>query len=793
MNYNKGYSRIVSPGEMGSRERKQDDRQNSLHNNPSSHYTGLSRSTFRVTNSPNVQIALKNLMAFSSADISPDVKYVILDGSYIFNAFPTNELESGLIGPTRTHRMWAMLSVNQEVRIQPFDPFRDGKDVYLSKIDIEVSFFSKNQEVKDAFNVDELAETVTKSFSSQIFCVGQLFVFDFHGINIKGVVKSVDVVRLDEIADVENTTEHKGGKDFGIMLPQTQIYFFKAGDSGIQLKGSKKSRPVNRIIQPDFKFEDMGIGGLDNEFSNIFRRAFASRIFPPDLIEKLGINHVKGILLHGPPGTGKTLMARQIGKMLNAVEPIIVNGPEILNKYVGQSEENVRKLFGPAEAEYKEKGDDSQLHIIIFDELDAICKQRGARSDSTGVGDSVVNQLLSKIDGVDQLNNILLIGMTNRKDLIDEALIRPGRLEVQIEVGLPDEKGRLQILNIHTSKMRESNILHSDVNLNELAVLTRNFSGAEIAGLIKSASSFAFNRHIKVGTLAGVQADISKLELTRDDFLGALDEVKPAFGTSEEELSRCVQNHIIPYSPIVSKLLDDGKLYADQVKNSEQSSLVSVLLYGEPGSGKTALAATLAMRSEFPFCKLISPESMVGFSESSKITELSRIFSDSYKSPISVIVVDNIERLIEWVPIGPRFSNAILQTLLVLLRKQPPKNHRLLVLATCNQKSVISDLGFSDAFDAEMYIPQISSWESVEYVLNYFNLFEEKVGHEIINSLKQAESQYHGSTSLIPGGGYEKESSRLKISIKKLLLLMETARQDADTKERFISLISDFF
>jgi vesicle-fusing ATPase len=95
----------------------------------------------------------------------------------------------------------------------------------------------------------------------------------------------------------------------------------------------------------------LGIGGLNEEFSNIFRRAFVSRIFPPSIVEKMGIQHVKGILLYGPPGTGKTLMARQIGKMLNANEPLIVNGPEILNKFVGQSEENVRKLFAPAEAE----------------------------------------------------------------------------------------------------------------------------------------------------------------------------------------------------------------------------------------------------------------------------------------------------------------------------------------------------------------------------------------------------------------------------------------------------------
>ncbi len=196
----------------------------------------------------------------------------------------------------------------------------------------------------------------------------------------------------------------------------------------------------------------------------------------------------------------RVLLIQNLGKMLNAREPKVINGPEVLNKYVGQSEENIRKLFADAEKEQKEKGDESGLHIIIFDELDAVCKQRGSGAGGgTGVGDSVVNQLLSKLDGVDQLNNILLIGMTNRKDMIDEALLRPGRLEVHMEISLPDEHGRAQILKIHTAKARENGRLAADVNLEELARDTRNFSGAEIQGLIRSATSFALQRHVKGG------------------------------------------------------------------------------------------------------------------------------------------------------------------------------------------------------------------------------------------------------------------------------------------------------
>lgn len=155
------------------------------------------------------------------------------------------------------------------------------------------------------------------------------------------------------------------------------------------------------------------------------------------------------------------------------------------------------------------------------------------------------------MDGVEQLNNILIIGMTNRLDMIDEALLRPGRLEIHMEISLPDEKGRYEIMKIHTAKMRENNILDPDVDLQELAVVSKNYSGAEIAGVCKSASSFAFNRHIKVGSLASVAPDVDKMKVKMDDFLHALEEVKPAFGVSESELGLCVQNGIIRYSPLV--------------------------------------------------------------------------------------------------------------------------------------------------------------------------------------------------------------------------------------------------
>ena len=169
----------------------------------------------------------------------------------------------------------------------------------------------------------------------------------------------------------------------GRLATGTQVIFQKGPDSLIKLRGSLSTSAVGgttSIFKSDVNLQNLGIGGLDEEFSEILRRAFASRILPSHVTaQDFGMKHVKGLMLFGPPGTGKTLLARQIGSMLNTrLPPKVVSGPEILNKYVGESEENIRKLFKDAEVEYKSKGDDSQLHIIIFDEIDAICRQRSS-------------------------------------------------------------------------------------------------------------------------------------------------------------------------------------------------------------------------------------------------------------------------------------------------------------------------------------------------------------------------------------------------------------------------------
>lgn len=566
----------------------------------------------------------------------------MLRGNYVVTARPTPGFPDGCISLSDPQRTWCQIGMMDEVVGEPFDPFRQGGPAYIGSIDVEVGFASTKKVVTAQYDQDELADLFVKSFQNQVFAPGQKLLLDVRNVPLSITVKTVTLIDLTMQQKQTNEPPTRSDSEArGILTNQSSVGFFKNAQSPINLKASNKRPAANAIISPDFKFEDMGIGGLDTEFSTIFRRAFASRIFPPGLIEKLGIMHVKGMLLYGPPGTGKTLIARQIGKMLNAREPKIINGPEVLNKYVGQSEENIRKLFADAEKEYKEKGDESGLHIIIFDELDAVCKQRGSGAGGgTGVGDSVVNQLLSKLDGVDQLNNILLIGMTNRKDMIDDALLRPGRLEVQIEISLPDEFGRSQILKIHTSKMKENKVMGDDVDIPELAALTKNFSGAELSGLVKSATSFAFARNTKVGTMASVSEDVVNMKVVRQDFLNALNEVKPAFGADDSELEDSIPKGIIHFSESISAILTDGMLYVETVRQQERLRNMSVLLHGPPASGKTALAAHIAMKSDYPFIKIITPASMVGFrDDAAKKDHLHKIFTDAYKSPLSMLII----------------------------------------------------------------------------------------------------------------------------------------------------------
>ena len=644
-------------------------------------------------------------------------------GDIVFSVcpHPHASIESGSVGMGHAQRKSCRVALHETAQLRIYVPPKTLPN--LAMIYCAVSVMKKRTcELVE----DDLIARVIQVFKDQIFSIGQESVFEDEDNTFSLKVSNLFI---DIGGDSQSTTRGYLRQTTAFNFSDTNVTI--TGKNGFATTQLLKSTQLFKSTQ--LNFEQLGIGGLETQFDAIFRRAFASRVFPPSVVQKLGIKHVKGMLLYGPPGTGKTLIARQIGKMLNGREPKVVNGPEILNKFVGESEENIRKLFAEADREYLQKGDGSELHIIILDEIDAICKARGTVGGGTNVHDTVVNQLLTKIDGVHAINNILLIGMTNRKDMLDEALLRPGRLEVMIEVGLPDQKGRLQILKIHTSKMAENSFLDREVDLEKLSELTKNFSGAEIEGLVKSATSHALNRNIDINDLSK-QLIEENIRIVMDDFYKALDEIRPAFGTATDSLEAYRTHGMINFGENFDHLMNTLKTLVEQVRQSEKTPLLTCVLEGPPGSGKSALAATVGLESGFPFVKVVTSDNMIGFGEHAKSNAIAKVFEDAYKSPLSMIILDDIERLLGYTAIGPRFSNDVLQTLLVLVNKKPPSSRKLLVIGTTSRRDVIESMGFSEVFNVTLHIEALTV-DQIVRVVRSIDAFELRDVPEAVESI----------------------------------------------------------
>jgi len=250
---------------------------------------------------------------------------------------------------------------------------------------------------------------------------------------------------------------------------------------------------------PEVSYED--IGGLDEEIKKV-REMVELPLKHPEIFERLGIQPPKGILMYGPPGTGKTLLAKAVASESEA-NFILVKGPELLNKFVGETEKGVRKIF--------EKARQAAPTIICFDEIDALASARGRGFDS-GVTERVVNTLLAEMDGLEDLGDIIVIATTNRPDLIDSALLRPGRFDRIIATTVPDKESRSKIFEIHTKNMA----LAKDVDLKKIVEKTKNYSGADIAGVCREAGLLALRENIK-----------SK-EIKMKHFETALEKIKPS-------------------------------------------------------------------------------------------------------------------------------------------------------------------------------------------------------------------------------------------------------------------------
>ena len=384
---------------------------------------------------------------------------------------------------------------------------------------------------------------------------------------------------------------------------------------------------------PQVAYED--IGGLKEEMQKV-REMIELPLRHPEIFEKLGIEAPKGVLLHGPPGTGKTLLAKAVANESNA-HFISISGPEIMSKFYGESEARLREIFKEA----KEKAPS----IIFIDEIDSIAPKR---EEVTGeVERRVVSQLLSLMDGLEARGKVIVIAATNRPNAIDPALRRPGRFDREIEIKVPDKRGRLEILQIHTRNMP----LDTDVNHQRIAEVTHGFVGADIEYLCKEAAMKCLRRLLPELNLEDEKLApevLDKLIITMNDFEGAIKDVMPSAMREVYLESPDVRWKDIGGLEEVKRELQEAvewpMRYPDMYKKLGHAIPKGILLHGPSGTGKTMLAKAVATESEANFIGVKGPELMskwVGESEKG----IREIFRKARQAAPCVIFFDEIDSI----------------------------------------------------------------------------------------------------------------------------------------------------
>lgn len=381
------------------------------------------------------------------------------------------------------------------------------------------------------------------------------------------------------------------------------------------------------------------IGGLSDEIQRI-REMVELPMKHPELFKRLGIDPPRGLILHGPPGTGKTLLAKAVASESEA-NFIHINGPEIMSKFYGESEQKLRKIFEDAE--------ENAPSIIFIDEIDAIAPKR---EDVQGeVERRVVAQLLATMDGLKSRGQVVVIAATNRVNAIDPALRRPGRFDREIEIGVPDKTGRLEVLHIHSRGMPLTEEGDLRVDLAALASRTHGFVGADLHALCREAAMKALRRYLPKINLdeEEIPQDVlDQLEVTNDDFLGALREIQP---TAVREVFIEIPN--VRWSDIggLQEVKDTLiEVVEWPLKRPETFTRLGisppkgVLIYGPPGAGKTLLARAVATESEANFISVKGPELLskwVGESEKA----VREIFRKARTAAPAIIFFDEIDAI----------------------------------------------------------------------------------------------------------------------------------------------------
>jgi len=382
----------------------------------------------------------------------------------------------------------------------------------------------------------------------------------------------------------------------------------------------------------DVTYDD--IGGLGNTVDQV-REMVELPLRYPELFQRLGIDPPKGVLLYGPPGTGKTLLARAVANETEA-QFFHIAGPEIMGRHYGESEQRLRQVFQEAQQ--------NAPAIIFIDEIDSIAPKR---EEVTGeVERRIVAQLLTLMDGLEPRQNIVVIGATNRREAIDEALRRPGRFDREIVIGVPDEAGRREVLTIHTRGMP----LAEDVDLDEIARTTYGFVGADLSALAREAAMDCLRRILPdVNLREGIPADVlEELRVTRQDFQNALKRIQPsALREIMIQVPNVTWDDIGGVEEARTRLREGVEL---PLKSPESFRRLGIrpakgfLLFGPPGTGKTLLAKAVAREAQANFVATKSSDLLSKWYGESE-QQVSRLFARARQVAPTVIFIDEIDSL----------------------------------------------------------------------------------------------------------------------------------------------------
>ena len=480
------------------------------------------------------------------------------------------------------------------------------------------------------------------------------------GIGDKISIKSVEASDAEEI--VLSPTEKiaaEGLQEY--MNYNYQNHVFTTGDSislntqmgnkvQFVITSTKPPRPVIVTEQTIFKLGKMTkahdksvprvtydeLGGLKNEVQKI-REMVELPMRHPELFEKIGVDAPKGVLLYGPPGTGKTLLAKAVAGETNA-HFISISGPEIMGKHYGESEERIRELFNQAE--------ENSPSIVFIDEIDSIAPKRDEVSGE--VEKRIVSQLLTLMDGMKSRGKVVVIAATNRPDSIDPALRRPGRFDREIEIGIPDDEGRYEILSIHTRGMP----LDEKVNLKQISKVTHGFVGADLEVLSKEAAMRSLRKILPEIDLdeEKISSEIlQKIKITEDEFKDALKEVRPsALREVQVQIPNVTWDDVGGLDNLKEELREAIEWpikYKEAFDFVDVESPKGVLLHGPPGTGKTLIAKALAKMTESNFISIKGPELLskwVGESEKG----VREIFRKARQAAPCIIFLDEVDALV---------------------------------------------------------------------------------------------------------------------------------------------------